>query len=118
MLYRIITVIGALVFVVALFALIWFFCRKFLEHHGVTDQVSDRATVLATWTFAGVSVGLVFAVVGAFVLGPWAFYRTLRGHGVNISDAAAIWWGLGIVLAALSLTAAGFFGFLVAVGAY
>lgn len=52
MLYRIITVIGALVFVIALFALIWFFCRKFLEHHGVTDQVSDRATVLATWTFA------------------------------------------------------------------
>lgn len=118
MLYRIITIIGALVFVAALFGLIWFFCKKFLERHGVTDQLDDRATVLATWTFAGISVGLVFAVVGAFVLGPWAFYRTLRGHGVNISDAAAIWWGLGIVVAALGITAAGFFGFLAAVGAY
>ncbi|MDY6816094.1 MAG: hypothetical protein SV598_09505 [Pseudomonadota bacterium] len=118
MLYRIITIIGALVFVAALFGLIWFFCKKFLERHGVTDQVSDRATALATWTFAGISVGLVFAVAGAFVLGPWAFYRSLRGHGVNISDAAAVWWGLGIVVASLGITAAGFFGFLVAVGAY
>lgn len=118
MLYRIITLIGGLVFVVALFALLWFFCRKFLEHHGVTDNVQDRATVLATWTFAGISVGLLFAVVGAFVLGPWAFYRTLRGHGVDISDGAAIWWGFGIVAAALGITAVGFFGFLVAVGAY
>ncbi|MBD3639933.1 MAG: hypothetical protein HUJ18_02965 [Marinobacter sp.] len=118
MLYRIITIIGALVFVAILFGLIWFFCKKFLEHHGVSDQVSDRATVLATWTFAGISVGLVFAVAGAFVLGPWAFYRTLRGHGVNISDAAAVWWGLGIVVASLGITAAGFFGFLAAVGAY
>ncbi|WP_372985789.1 hypothetical protein [Marinobacter sp.] len=118
MLYRIITIIGALVFVAALFGLIWLFCKKFLEHHGVTDQVSDRATVLATWTFAGISVGLVFAVAGAFILGPWAFYRTLRGHGVNISDAKAVWWGLGIVVASLGITAAGFFGFLAAVGAY
>lgn len=118
MLYRIITVIGGLVFVVALFALLWFFCKKFLEHHGVTDQVSDRATVLATWTFAGISVGLVFAVVGAFVLGPWAFYRTLRGHDVEISDGAAIWWGFGIVVTAMAITAIGFFGFLAAVGAY
>ncbi|MBW4935823.1 hypothetical protein [Marinobacter sp. F4206] len=118
MLYRIITVIGGLVFVVALFALLWFFCKKFLEHHGVTDQASDRATVLATWTFAGISVGLIFAVVGAFVLGPWAFYRTLRGHDVDVSDGAAIWWGFGIVVAALGITAIGFFGFLMAVGAY
>ncbi len=118
MLYRIITVIGGLVFVAALFALLWFFCRKFLQHHGVTDQVSDRATVLATWTFAGISVGLVFAVVGAFVLGPWAFYRTLRGHDVNISEGAAIWWGFGIVLASMAITGLGFFGFLMAVGAY
>lgn len=118
MLYRVITVIGALIFVAALYALIWFFCRRFLEHHGVTDRVSDRATALATWTFAGVAVGLVFAVVGAFVLGPWAFYRTLRGHGVNISDAAAIWWGLGVVTLSLGITLAGFFGFLVLVGAY
>ena len=86
MLYRLITLIGGLVFVAALFALVWFFCKKFLEHHGVTDQTSDRATVLATWTFAGIAIGLVFAVVGAFVLGPWAFYRTLRGHGVDIAD--------------------------------
>ncbi|AOY88488.1 hypothetical protein BKP64_10110 [Marinobacter salinus] len=118
MLYRILTIIGGLVFVVALFALLWFFCKKFLEHHGVTEKVSDRATELATWTFAGISVGLVFAVVGAFVLGPWAFYRTLRGHGMDISDAAAIWWGLGVVLAALGITAIGFFGFLMVVGAY
>lgn len=74
--------------------------------------------VLATWTFAGISVGLVFAVVGAFVLGPWAFYRTLRGHDVAISDSAAIWWGFGIVVAALGLCAIGFFGFLMVVGAY
>jgi len=118
LLYRLMTIIGGLVFVVALFALVWFFCKKFLEHHGVTDRVSDRATELATWTFAGISVGLVFAVVGAFLLGPWAFYRTLRGHGMAISDGAAVWWGFGIVVASLGITAVGFFGFLAAVGAY
>lgn len=118
MLYRIITVVGGLVFVIILFGLVWFFCRKFLEHHGVTDQVKDRATVLATWTFAGISVGLVFAVVGALVLGPWAFYRTLRGHGVDVSDGAAVWWGFAIVLVSLAITASGFFGFLMLVGAY
>lgn len=118
MLYRLITLIGGLVFVAALFALVWFFCKKFLQHHGLTDQASDRATVLATWTFAGIAIGLVFAVVGAFVLGPWAFYRTLRGHGVDIADGAAIWWGFGIVAVSLAITAAGFFGFLMLVGAY
>jgi uncharacterized membrane protein YhaH (DUF805 family) len=118
LLYRIITFIGGLLFVVALFALLWFFCKKFLERHGVTDQVPDRAMALATWTFAGISVGLVFAVVGAFVLGPWAFYRTLRGHDVNISGGAAIWWGFAIVVASLGITAIGFFAFLMLVGAY
>ena len=118
MLYRLITIIGGIVFVVVLFALVWFFCKKFLEHHGVREGLSDRATVLATWTFAVISVGLVFAVVGAFILGPWAFYRTLRGHGVAISDGAAVWWGFGIVVASLGITAIGFFGFLAAVGAY
>ncbi|KXO09600.1 MULTISPECIES: hypothetical protein [Marinobacter] len=118
MLYRIITLVGGLVFVVALFALLWFFCKKFLEHHGVKEQSSDRAMVLATWTFAGIAVGLVFAVLGSFVLGPWAFYRTLRGHDVPVSDAAAIWWGFGIVVLSLGITAAGFFGFLALVGAY
>ncbi|MBL1272679.1 MAG: hypothetical protein COB25_009540 [Oceanospirillales bacterium] len=118
MLYRLITIIGGLVFVAALFALVWFFCRKFLEHRGVKENLTDRATTLATWTFAGISVGLVFAVVGAFLLGPWAFYRTLRGQGVAISDGAAIWWGFGIVTASLGITAIGFFGFLAAVGAY
>tara|TARA_R110000823_G_scaffold197624_1_gene328791 strand:+ start:382 stop:750 length:369 start_codon:yes stop_codon:yes gene_type:complete len=121
-LYRLLTIIGGLVFVAALFALLWFFCKKFLEHKGVTDNttasVSDRTTALATWTFAGISIGLVFAVVGAFVLGPWAFYRTLRSQGVAISDGAAIWWGFGIVVASLGITAMGFFGFLVIVGAY
>lgn len=118
MLYRVLTVIGGLVFVAVLFALLWFFCKKFLEHKGVTEQLQQRTTALATWTFAGLSVGLVFMVVGAFLLGPWAFYRTLKGHGVDISDGAAIWWGFGIVLAALGITAAAFFGFLVLVGAY
>ncbi|WP_336366324.1 hypothetical protein [Marinobacter sp. C2H3] len=118
MLYRIVTVIGALVFVVILYGLIWGFSRWFLKHHGIYDQVSDRATVLATWTFAGVSVGLAMVVMGAFVLGPWAFYRTLRGHGVDVSDAAAVGWGLLIVVLSLGITAAGFFAFLMAVGAY
>ena len=118
MLYRVITLIGGLVFVVALFALLWFFCRQFLLRHGVTDQVSDRATVVATWTFAGIAVGRVFAVVGAFVLGPWAFYRTLRGHDVNVSDGAAIWWGFGIVVFSLGITSVGFLAFLSLVGAY
>ncbi len=116
--YRLITIIGGIVFVVALFALVWFFCKKFLEHQGVVDRVSERATELATWTFAGISVGLVFAVAGAFVLGPWAFYRTLRGHGMAISDGAAVWWGFAIVVASLGIMAIGFFGFLAAVGAY
>ncbi|WP_100639975.1 hypothetical protein [Marinobacter salexigens] len=118
MLYRLLTIIGGLVFVAALFALVWFFCKKFLQRQGVIENLPDRTTELATWTFAGMSIGLVFAVVGAFILGPWAFYRTLRGHGVDISDGAAIWWGFGIVLASLGITAIGFFGFLMAVGAY
>ncbi len=118
MFYRLITIVGGLLFVIALFALIWFFCKQFLLRHGVNDQVSDRATVLATWTFAGVSVGLVFAVLGAFILGPWAFYRTLRQHDMPVSEGAAICWGFGIVAASLGITAAGFFGFLWLVGAY
>lgn len=118
MFYRLITLIGGLVFVVALFGLLWFFCKKFLQHQGVTEQLPERTTALATWTFAGIAIGLVFAVVGAFVLGPWAFYRTLRGHDVDISDAAAVWWGFGIVLLSLLITGAGFFGFLMLVGAY
>ena len=118
MLYRLITVVGGLVFVIVLYGLVWFFCKKFLTHHGVTEQASDRATVLATWTFAGISVGLVFVVAGAFLLGPWAFYRTLRGHDAPVSDVAAIWWGFGIVTASLLLTASGFMVFLKLVGAY
>lgn len=118
MFYRLITIVGGLIFVIVLFGLIWFFCRQFLLRHGVTDQLRENTTALATWTFAGVSVGLVFAVLGAFVLGPWAFYRTLGGREVPVSDAAAIWWGFGIVAASLGITAAGFFGFLNLVGAY
>ncbi|HTN33441.1 MAG TPA: hypothetical protein VL091_05505 [Marinobacter sp.] len=118
MLYRILTVIGGLIFVALLFALLWTLCRKFLEHKGVTDQLSERTTALATWTFAGLSVGLVFMVVGAFILGPWAFYRTVRSQGVDVSDGAAIWWGFGIVLASLGITGLTFFGFLGLVGAY
>jgi hypothetical protein len=37
---------------------------------------------------------------------------------VEISDGAAVWWGLGIVMASLGITAIGFFGFLMVVGAY
>jgi hypothetical protein len=118
LLYRVITVVGGLIFVVALYGLVWFFCKKFLQRHGVTSEVSDRATVLATWTFAGISVGLLMMVAGAFLLGPWAFYRTLRGQDVPVSDGAAIWWGFGIVSASLLITAAGFAGFLKLVGAY
>lgn len=118
MFYRLVTVVGGLVFVAVLYGLVWFFCKQFLQRHGVTEQVSDRATELATWTFAGISVGLVLVVMGAFVLGPWAFYRTLRGHDAPVSDGAAIWWGFGIVTASLLLTAAGFMGFLKLVGAY
>lgn len=118
MFYRLITVVGGVIFVVALYGLVWFFCKKFLEHKGVTEQVSDRATVLATWTFAGISVGLLLVVAGAFLLGPWAFYRTLRGQDVPVSDMAAIWWGFGVVSASLLITAAGFMGFLKLVGAY
>ena len=117
MIYRVITLIGGIVFVAVLFGLLWWFCMQFLARHGVTERLTDRATMLATWTFAGISIGLLFAVVGAFVLGPWAFYRTLRGHDVPVSDAAAIWWGLGIVATALAITASGFFGFLYLVGA-
>ena len=118
MFYRLITVIGGLVFVVVLYGLVWFFCKQFLQRHGVSEQLADRATVLATWTFAGISVGLVFVVAGAFLLGPWALYRTLRGHDAPVSDVAAIWWGFGIVTASLLITATGFMGFLKLVGAY
>lgn len=117
MIYRIVTLIGGIVFVAVLFGLLWLFCKKFLSRHGVTEQLADRAMVLATWTFAGVSVGLLFVVAGAFILGPWAFYRALQGHDVEVSDGAAIWWGFAIVVAALGITGAGFAAFLVAVGA-
>lgn len=117
MLYRIVTIVGGIVFVAVLYGLIWLLCRQFLRHQGVSDSLADRATELATWTFAGVSVGLVFAVMGAFLLGPWAFYRALRAQEVAVSDAAAIWWGLGVVVASLAITALGFAAFLWLVGA-
>ncbi|MCL1483170.1 MAG: hypothetical protein MH208_01595 [Marinobacter sp.] len=85
---------------------------------GVTEQLQERANNLATWTFVGISVGLVFAIVGAFVLGPWAFYRTLQGYDLAVDSGKAIWWGFAIVVASLGITAAGFFGFLGLVGAY
>lgn len=118
MFYRILTVIGGAVFVAILFALVWLFCRLFLQRQGVTEELQERATNLATWTFVGIGVGLVFAIVGAFVLGPWAFYRTLRGHDLAVESGKAIWWGFAIVVASLGITAAGFFGFLGLVGAY
>ena len=118
MFYRILTVIGGTVFVAILFGLVWLFCRMFLKRQGITEQLDERVTNLATWTFVGISVGLVFAIVGAFVLGPWAFYRTLSGYNVSVAPGKAIWWGFAIVTAALGITAAGFFGFLGLVGAY
>lgn len=118
MFYRILTIIGGAIFVAILFSLVWLFCRLFLQRQGVTEQLQERAINLATWTFVGISVGLVFAVAGAFVLGPWAFYRTLSGHDLAIDSGKAIWWGFAIVVASLGITAAGFFGFLGLVGAY
>jgi hypothetical protein len=116
--YRILTVIGGAIFVAILFALVWLFCRLFLQRQGVTEQLQERAINLATWTFLGISVGLVFAIGGAFVLGPLAFYRALRGYGLDVDPGKAIWWGFAIVAASLGITAVGFFGFLGLVGAY
>lgn len=118
MFYRLVTLVGGILFVGALYGLIWLFCRWFLRRHRVVEQLDDRATELAIWTFSGVCLGLVFAVFGAFVLGPWAFYRTVRGHDVGVSDGAAVWWGLAVVLLALGLTGAGFAGFLWLVGVF
>ncbi|SFR75481.1 hypothetical protein SAMN05216203_2794 [Marinobacter daqiaonensis] len=116
MAYRLVTLVGGIVFVAVLYGLIWLLARWFLRNHGVVESLNDRATNLATWTFSGVCIGLAFAVFGAFVLGPWAFYRTLRAHHVPVSDGAAVWWGLGIVLVALGLTASGFALFLWIIG--
>ncbi|GGY69661.1 hypothetical protein [Marinobacter zhanjiangensis] len=118
MFYRLVTLVGGVLFVGALYGLIWLLCRWFLRHHHVVDQLDERTTELATWTFSGACLGLVFAVFGAFVLGPWAFYRTVRAHDVGVSDGAAVWWGLGVVLLALGLTGAGFAGFLWLVGVF
>lgn len=118
MVYRIVTLVGAVLLVVLLFCLLWFLCRRFLAYQGASGDLSDRAMVLATWTFAGIAVGLVFAVVGAFVAGPWAFYRALRAQGdVEVSDARAIGWGLAIVAVALALTTSAGLLLLFSVGA-
>ncbi|MBS3803064.1 MAG: hypothetical protein KGY54_00825 [Oleiphilaceae bacterium] len=114
-----VTIVGAILLVALLYGLLWLLCRQFLSRQGVVaSELSDRATVLATWTFAGVSIGLVFAVAGAFVAGPWAFYRTLRSWSdVNVSDAGAIGWGLAIVAASLLVTLLATAGLLASVGA-
>ncbi len=118
MVYRIVTLVGAILLVVLLFCLLWLLCRRFLAYQGAAGDLSDRAMVLATWTFAGIAVGLVFAVIGAFVAGPWAFYRTLRSQGgVEVSDAAAIGWGLAIVAVALAVTTCAALLLLFSVGA-
>lgn len=119
MFYRIVTLVGAVLLVVLLFCLLWALCRRFLTYKGATGDLSDRAMVLATWTFAGIAVGLVLAVIGAFVAGPWAFYRTLRSQGdVEVSDAGAIGWGLAIVTVALGLTTGAALLLLFSVGAF
>lgn len=117
MIYRAVVVIVGIVLVAALYGLIWLFSRYFLRHHGVEAELADRSTVLATWTFAGVAVGLVIMVFGAFVLGPWAFYRTARAHDVAVSDGAAVGWGFLVVAVSLALAASGFFVLLWLVGA-
>lgn len=117
MAYRLITMIGALLLVAMLFGWLWLFCRAFLRRHGITEELSDRTLVLATWTFAGISVGLLGAVMGAFLLGPWAFYRTLRNYPVPVTDGAALWWGFAIVTLALALTVLAASVMLFAVGA-
>lgn len=118
MIYRIVVVIAGVVLVAALYGLIWFFSRSFLRRHGVGAELADRSTILATWTFAGVAVGLLFVVFGAFLLGPWAFYRTARAHDVAVSDAAAVGWGFLIVFVSLSLSAGGLLALLKLVGAF
>lgn len=118
MAYRVVTMIGALLLVAMLFGWLWLFCRQFLRRHGMTDQLSERTMVLATWTFAGISVGLLVVVMGAFVLGPWAFYRTLSGYPVAIGSGTAVWWGFGIVTLALALTTLVALLLLMAAGAF
>lgn len=118
MIYRVVTIVGAVLLVALLYGLLWLFCREFLKRKGAAGDLSDRATLLATWTFAGVSIGLVFVVVGAFVAGPWAFYRTLLSwDDVRLSEAGAIGWGLVIVAASLLITLLAAAGLLVSVGA-
>ncbi|WP_111497519.1 hypothetical protein [Marinobacter bohaiensis] len=118
MIYRVVVLVVGILLVAALYGLIWWQSRAFLRRHGVDDQLADRSTVLATWTFAGVAVGLVFAVFGAFVLGPWAFYRTARAHDVPVSDGAAVGWGFLIVVISLGLSAGGMLVLLNLVGAF
>ncbi|WP_148862004.1 hypothetical protein [Marinobacter fonticola] len=117
MIHRAVVVLFAILLVAALYGLIWLFSRHFLRKHGVEAALADRSTVLATWTFAGVAVGLVFVVFGAFVLGPWAFYRTARAHDVAVSDGAAVGWGFVIVAVSLALAAGGLAALLSVVGA-
>ncbi|PAV27153.1 hypothetical protein C8D92_101223 [Tamilnaduibacter salinus] len=117
MAYRLVVLVFAILLVVALFGLIWWLCRLFLSHHGEVKNLNEKTQVLATWTFAGVAVGLVFVVLGAFVLGPWAFYRTVASHDVAVDDAAAVLWGFGIVLASLVISAGGLLILFNAVGA-
>lgn len=117
MAYRLVVLIFAVFLVAALFGLLWWFCRLFLSHHGEVEKLNEKTQVLAIWTFAGVAVGLVFVVFGAFVLGPWAFYRTLASHGVAVDDAAAVLWGFGIVFASLAISAGGLLILFNAVGA-
>lgn len=117
MVYRAVVVLVGILLVAALYGLIWLFSRYFLRKHGVEQDLADRSTILATWTFAGVAVGLVFVVFGAFVLGPWAFYRTARAHQVVVSDAAAVGWGFVIVAISLLLAAGGLAALLSVVGA-
>ncbi|MAA63620.1 MAG: hypothetical protein CL581_02420 [Alteromonadaceae bacterium] len=118
MAYRAVVVLAGIILVAALYGVIWLCCRQFLQRHGVTEALSDRASALATWTFAGVAVGLVFVVMGAFVLGPWAFYRTARAHQVAVSDAAAIGWGFLIVLVSLLIAGGGLAALLSLVGVF
>ncbi|MGP4843516.1 hypothetical protein ACTXGQ_05240 [Marinobacter sp. 1Y8] len=118
MVYRLVVVFAGILLVAVLFGVLWLLCRSFLKRHGVVESLSDRTMVLATWTFAGVAVGLALVVAGAFVLGPWAFYRTARAHQVAVSDAAAIGWGFLIVLVSLLIAGGGLAALLSVVGVF
>lgn len=118
MFYRLIIIVFGIVLVAILFGLLWFISREFLKRHGVRGDLSEATTLMATWTFAGVAVGLVFMGFGALLAGPWCFYLAARKNQLAVSDAGAIGWGFFIVLGSLLITGGGLALLLYVVGAF